>query len=331
MKKLPLLLIPLAIVAMFIVIRYRQSGPHLPPGVILVSGNIEATEVDVSFRIPGWVASRPVDEGQSVTKDAVVATLDSTELSESVTAAQAAVAAAKAALAEFEAGSRPEEIAAARATVARAAAEAENARKEFERQGALFQRGAVSSQILDAARTAWEVASARAKEAEESLKLVEAGPRSEEIDQARARLAQVQSQLQAAVTRLGYATVAAPISGIVLSKNIEPGEYVVAGTPVVTVGDLENVWLRAYLNEPDLARVKVGQTAVLKTDTWPDKEYQGRVSFIASEAEFTPKSVQTVEERVKLVYRVKIDVANPSMDLKPGMPADAYIHTHDGT
>ncbi|MCD4726327.1 MAG: efflux RND transporter periplasmic adaptor subunit, partial [Pirellulales bacterium] len=120
-----------------------------------------------------------------------------------------------------------------------------------------------------------------------------------------------------------YATVRSPITGVVLSKNIEPGEYVAPGTPVVTVGDLVHVWLRAYIEELDLKQVKPGQKATVSIDS--GDKYQGRVSFIAQEAEFTPKNVQTQKERVKLVYRIKIDVTNPDMELKPGMPADAVI------
>jgi len=108
---------------------------------------------------------------------------------------------------------------------------------------------------------------------------------------------------------------------------VEPKEFVSPGTAVVTIGDLSNVWMRAYVEETDLGRVKVGQKAILTTDTFPGKRYEGRVSFVASEAEFTPKSVQTQKERVKLVYRIKIDVPNPSMELKPGMPATAEIAT----
>ncbi len=136
---------------------------------------------------------------------------------------------------------------------------------------------------------------------------------------------QAKEALALAETRLGYATLSAPISGVVLSENVEAGEYVAPGTPVVTVGDLKNVWLRAYINETDLGRVKVGQAVRLTTDTFPDKVYKGHLSFIASEAEFTPKNVQTEKERVKLVYRVKIEIPNPRMELKPGMPADAEI------
>jgi HlyD family secretion protein len=111
----------------------------------------------------------------------------------------------------------------------------------------------------------------------------------------------------------------------VLSENIEPGEYVSPGTPVVTVGRLDNVWVRAYINEPDLGRVKIGQPVRVMADSYPGKTYQGHISFISSAAEFTPKNVQTAQERVKLVYRIKIDIANPNFELKPGMPADADI------
>jgi len=159
--------------------------------------------------------------------------------------------------------------------------------------------------------------------------LVKAGPRREVIDQARAQLEQARAALQLAKTQLGYATVVSPLTGVVLSKNIEPGEYVAPGTAVVTVGDLVNVWLRAYIEETDLGRVKVGQRAWVTTDTDPGKKYPGRVSFISDEAEFTPKNVQTQKERVKLVYRIKIDITNPEMELKPGMPADAVIEARD--
>lgn len=162
-------------------------------------------------------------------------------------------------------------------------------------------------------------------QAEERYAEIKKGPRRETIEQARARAEQARQARAVAETRLGYATLVSPMSGVVLSENVEAGEYVTPGTPVVTVGDLENVWLRAYINETDLARVKVGQRVRVTIDTFSGKVYEGRVSFIASQAEFTPKTVQTSKERVKLVYRVKVDIANHNLELKPGMPADAEI------
>ena len=167
-----------------------------------------------------------------------------------------------------------------------------------------------------------ESAQAALEEANANYEVVK---KQEKIQRAEAQKQQAEAALRLAETRLGYATLCAPLSGVVLSENVEPGEYVAPGTPVVTIGDLENVWLRAYINETDLGRVKFGQEAIITTDTYRDKNYRGRVSFVASQAEFTPKNVQTQEERVKLVYRIKIDVPNPHRELKPGMPADAEI------
>ena len=170
-----------------------------------------------------------------------------------------------------------------------------------------------------------EQAKAAMEQAQAQYRLVKEGPRKEDIDQARAKVEQAKASLQSAETKLGYATVTSPLTGVVLSKNTEPGEYVAPGTPVVTVADIENVWLRAYVDERDLGKrnIALGTEAEITTDAYPGKVYKGRVSFISSEQEFTPKSVQTNRERVKFVYRIKIDVKNPDRELKPGMPADA--------
>ena len=154
---------------------------------------------------------------------------------------------------------------------------------------------------------------------------VTSGPRKETIEQARAEWTRAENALRLAETRLSYAAIASPVAGIVLSDHVEAGEYVSPGAPVVTIRELAKVWLRGYIHETDLGRVKPGQRAMVTTDTYPGKAYEGVVSFISSEAEFTPKSVQTDKERVNLVYRIKIDIPNPALELKPGMPADAEI------
>jgi HlyD family secretion protein len=346
---------------------------------ICVSGNIEATIAEVSFKIPGRVLERPVDEGYMVKKGDFAALLDDSDLKcdvamhaadlqtakaylaeleagsrpEEIASAKAAMQKAEFALADLETGSRPQEIAFAEASLSAAAAQKAEFQSDYIRARQLFEKKMISSEQYDAAKAAFDVAAQRYREAVEHLALVKegsrkqqieearaafnqakaqydlvkAGPRKETIDQARAKVKQAEAALRLAETQLSYATLAMPMSGVVLSKNIEPGEYVAPGTPVVTVGDLVNVWLRAYIPETDLGRVKVGQKARVATDTYPGKVYEGRVSFIAQEAEFTPKNVQTEKERVKLVYRIKIDITNPKMELKPGMPADAVIET----
>ena len=240
---------------------------------ISVSGNVEVTEVQVSFMTAGRVLERLVDEGQAVKKGDMVARLDRVELEQVLEQARAASA-----VAEAEAG---------------------RMLLEFARQKELFGKKVIASREFEIAQAAKTTAEARVKESRAALALAE--------------------------TRLGYAALTSPVTGIVLSKAIESGEYVFPGTTVVTIGNLEQVWVRAYINETDLGRVKVGQAARVMADTYPDKSYPGKVAFISSEAEFTPKNVQTAKERVKLVYRIKIDVANPAMELKPGMPADAVV------
>ncbi|MDP3039872.1 MAG: efflux RND transporter periplasmic adaptor subunit, partial [Deltaproteobacteria bacterium] len=142
---------------------------------------------------------------------------------------------------------------------------------------------------------------------------------------AQGQVKEAASALEVLQTQLEYSNLYAPTSGVVLVKNAEPGEFVVPGGAVVTLGQIEKPWLKAFINESDLGRVKLGQKVSVTTDTYPGKEYPGKVTFISSEAEFTPKNVQTAKERVKLVYRIKVGLENPQNELKPGMPADAQI------
>ncbi|MCI0453769.1 MAG: efflux RND transporter periplasmic adaptor subunit [Candidatus Dadabacteria bacterium] len=254
-----------------------------------------------------------------------MARLDSSDLTREVAIRRAELHEAEAKLAELEAGSRPQEIAEAEAKLTAARAEKMHLESDFRRAEQLFKKKIISKEELVHSEGEYEVAAARLREAEEQLKLIKEGPRKEAIEQARARVERAKAALALAETNIGYTTLFSPTSGIVLSENVENGEFVSPGTPIITIGDLENVWLRAYINETDLGRVKVGQRVCVTTDTYPGKVYEGRISFIASEAEFTPKNVQTEKERVKLVYRVKVEIPNPNMELKPGMPADADI------
>ncbi len=324
-KKKLIVLIPSAALAVVLAVIYLGERESDDGSVVRVSGNIEITDVALSFQLAGRVRERLASEGEPVSAGEVVARLESADLERESALRRAELRAAQAALAELEAGSRPEEIAAAAAAGERNRAETEYLRIELDRQRQLLEKKTISPREYDRSQAEYDSARARLAEARHRLELIEAGPRREAIEQARAQAERAQAALELAEVRLGYATLASPLSGLVLSENIEAGEYVSPGTPVLTVGDLENAWLRAYIAETDLGRVKVGQTVRIRTDTYPDKVYPGRISFISSEAEFTPKHVQTRKERVKLVYRVKIDVPNPEMELKPGMPADAEI------
>jgi HlyD family secretion protein len=313
----------LLIAAFLVYILYHRSGNG--QGRVRISGNIEVTTVEVSFKTPGRVLERLADEGETIKIGRLIARLEEDDFTHEVAMRRAELEAVRASLNELLAGSRKEEIAQAEAELAAVQAEAKNFADDYRRQEALFGKGVISQQKLDAAKSTYDNSRARERRAAEALALVKKGPRSERIEQARARLKEAGAALSIAETRLGHTRLLAPVSGLIMAKNIEPGEQVAAGTPVVTIGVLDSVWVRAYINETDLGRVKVGQKARVTTDTWPGKSYEGTVSFIATEAEFTPKNVQTQKERVKLVYRVKITIPNPKMELKPGMPADAEI------
>jgi HlyD family secretion protein len=321
------IIIPLLVVITGVVAGVLYFKNHQPPAqnVVRVSGNIEITDVEVGFKIPGRVEKRLLSEGEMFKAGQVVARLDNQDLAQEIAQRKAQVAVAQAALTELRTGSRPEEIGQAAAILERNQADGERARIEFERQKKLYEREVISTREYDLAKTTFEGTEARIREAREGLTLIRKGPRQEKIDQAKAALDQAKEVLALAETRMGYSVLIAPISGIVLSENVEPGEYVSPGTPVITVGDLSRVYLRAYINETDLGRVKLGQKVRVLTDTFPGKAYEGKITFMAPQAEFTPKNVQTEKERVKLVYRIKVDIPNPQLELKPGMPADGEI------
>ena len=228
-------------------------------------------------------------------------------------------------LALTTAGSRPQEIKAAEQSVADATAEVEQRKLDLERAERLFSRDAVAAQDRDRAQTAFKRAQAQYQTAQQHLSEVREGSRPEEIAIAHANVKAARENLGLSRINLEYTTLRAPSAGVIAVRQAELGEVVSPGTPVVTLTDLDHVWLRAYVAETDLGRVHYGQEAVIRTDTYPGKSYRGRISFIADKAEFTPKSVQTFKERVTLVYRIKIDVDNPNHELKPGMPADATI------
>jgi HlyD family secretion protein len=273
-----------------------------------------------------------------------------------IAARRADLAAAQARLDAMTNGSRPQDIMQAEANLGDARAQLEFARLDWERSQTLFKNEDISKQQYDQARTHFESAGQVVRQAEERYSLVKEGPRKEDIAAGRAEVAKAvaavataeanrlelqrkeqelvarQAEIERARDQAGVSdsqvddtVVTTPIDGVVLVKSAEAGEVLAAGTSIVTIGDLEHPWLRGYINESDLGRIKIGQKVKLTTDSFPGKVYEGHISFIASEAEFTPKQIQTKEERVKLVYRIKIDVDNSSLELKNNMPVDAEI------
>lgn len=301
----------------------RNGGA--PAGDLVLSGNVEVTSAELGFKIPGRVVERLLSEGQDATKGELVAKLDDSEQTAQVGVAQAELSAAQAALAELKAGSRPEEIAAARATLRSAEADRDFARIDFARQEDLRHKNVISARDFELSQAQLRVAQAREAQAAAQARLVEIGPRIETIQQAEAREAQARAALQLARTVLAETRLYSPLTGPVLSHNIEPGEYVSPGTPVLTVADLAHPWVRVYIGETDLGRIRLGEKVVVRSDAIPGKTFTGTIGYISSEAEFTPKTVQTTKERVRLVFRLKVYVKNPDGTFKPGMPADVLI------
>lgn len=292
---------------------------------IFVSGNIEATEVDLSFRLGGQIDYLPIEEGESVTVGQVVARLDTRTLMAQKKAAEAERAAAQATLDELVTGSRVEDIEAGRAVLKAAERRLENARADYERYVPLHKQGAVSASAFDARETAYRVALEEHKKAREDLTQLEVGPREERIRAARHRLDRAGWELAKIELDLVYSVLQSPINGVVLVKSNENGEVVLPGATVATVAGINEVWLKGYVGEKYLGKLKLGQTAEITTDSYPNKKYKGRLTLISSRAEFTPKNVQTPEERVKQVYRVKITIPNIHQELKIGMPAEGHI------
>ena len=300
--------------------------PHVVPSSQLkLSGSVEAHESLVSFKITGRIVELPIEEGQAVTCGQLVARLDEDDYRQQLAVDTATTNLRHSQLRLGLAGSRTQDVEEARQAIVDAGADLGQKKKDLARYQALYDRDEVTGQVRDQAQTGVTRAQAVYDRAQQVYSALVEGTRKEEIAIERATEQQARQAQQMSRVRLGYTRLLAPFDGVVLVRQAELGEVMSPGSPVVTLADLAHVWIRVYVSETDLGRVRWGQAVAVRTDTFPGKTYQGRVSFIASEAEFTPKIVQTEKERVTLVYRVKVDVDNPRFELKPGMPADAFI------
>jgi HlyD family secretion protein len=228
------------------------------------------------------------------------------------------------------AGTRHQEVKAAQQTMLDAEADLNEKKIDNERAEKLFAKDEVSAQDRDLAGTALKRAEALFNAAQQRYNEAVEGSRKEDIAIARANLNQAGADLGLSRVNLSYTVLRAPFAGVVTVRQVELGEVMSPGSPVITLSDLDHIWLRTYIAETDLGRIHWGQDAIVTTDTYPGKQYHGSISFISPDAEFTPKSVQTYKERVTLVYRIKIDIDNPNHELKPGMPADAHVDLASG-
>ena len=289
------------------------------------SGTIEATEVRVAMEVAGRLEEVAIDEGRLVTNGARLARIDPAGYEMKAREARAARDLARAQLDLLLAGSRDEDIRRARAQAEEARAAAWAAGRQHDRVRKVFEEGHATAQQADDAKAMSDRAAAAQAAAEEQVARVEKGSREEEIRAARAALAQAEARLALAEKALRDTEVRSPLDGVVLIRSAEPGEVVAPGTPLGVLARLDEVWLSAYVSEPRLAGVKVGQPVRVRVDGRAN-DFTGTVAFVSPQAEFTPRNVQTAEERTKLVFRVKITLANPEGVFKPGLPADVWLH-----
>jgi HlyD family secretion protein len=299
--------------------------------VLMANGTIEATEVEVSSKLPGRIAQLLVREGDAVQANQIIARLDMAEIEAEVAQHQAALARTEAQLKELLAGSRVEEIEEAHANLRQAEDNLKLAKDDWDRFDNLFKEGAISAQERDRAKNKVEVAISQVKAAQERYQMIRIGPRPEVIEAARHERDRAKAALGAAQVRLRDGTILAPLAGIVLTKRAEQGEIINPGFPIVVLIDPDDLWLRVYIPESEIGLVKIGQKGTITVDSFPKRKFEGKVIEISSKAEFTPRTVQTKKERVNLVFGVKISLDNRERLLKPGMPADAEIIVGGGT
>ena len=299
--------------------------------VLVANGTIEATEVEVSSKLPGRIAQLLVREGDAVQANQIIARLDMAEIEAEVAQHRAALARTEAQLKELLAGSRVEEIEEAHANLRQAEDNLKLAKDDWDRFDNLFKEGAISAQERDRAKNKVEVAVSQVKAARERYQMIRIGPRPEVIEAARHERDRAKAALGAAQVRLRDGTILAPLAGIVLTKRAEQGEIVNPGFPIVVLIDPDDLWLRVYIPESEIGLVKIGQKGTITVDSFPNRRFEGKVIEISSKAEFTPRTVQTKKERVNLVFGVKISLDNRERLLKPGMPADAQIIVGGGT
>jgi HlyD family secretion protein len=386
MKKVLILLVLVGAVIAGVLV-YKNQHPPVT-NRLLVSGNIELTQVDIAFKTAGRLVELNVGEGDAVEKGMVVARLDRDQLDEQRAAQAAALRTAEVQLDQARSslewerqtlvadldmrlaqidssesklqnlknGARPQEIQEASAAVDAAQAEYDRSKRDWDRAQNLYKDDDISTSQYDQYRTRFQNAEANLKQTKEHLGLLNAGPRTEEVAAANAEVSgahaslkvgeanqlelkrrqqevlarqseieRAKAQIRLLDSQIADTIAMSPIQGVVLVKSADVGEILAPGTTVVSVGDIDHPWLRAYVGETDLGRVKLGSKVKVTTDSFPGKIYDGRVSYISSKAEFTPKEIQTTEERVKLVFRIKIEIDNPQHEVKSNMPADAEI------
>jgi membrane fusion protein YbhG len=292
---------------------------------LVLQGNIDVRQVNLAFKVEGRIATLEVDEGDKVKAGEKLATLDEQYFQDDLRLVTARRDSAKATLEKLEHGSRDEEIAGSRAQVEERTASLRRAQQDFKRAEGLIKTHAISDENFDSMKAALQEADARLKYAEKERQMVEIGPRVEDIAAARAQLQAEEVAVTQSERRLRDSVLIAPSDGIVLTRAREKGAIVAPGETIFALTLATPVWVRTYVNEMDLGRIRPGMKAEVRTDSAPDKVYEGRIGFISPASEFTPKTVETRELRTDLVYRLRVIVDHPDAGLRQGMPVTVTL------
>jgi len=316
------LIIVLAMLATYL---WRQRGANDPSAAFSLSGNVDVHQVELAFRVSGRISAVKVQEGDKVGAGQVLAELDPVPFRTDVDSAKADLAQAQAQLDKTRRGFRVEEVAQARANAAQRAADLENAQVTLRRQQQLVAAGLVTHQQIDDAQARVHMSEAALAASREQLALELRGSRIEDIEAQEATVASAQARLEKAQTALADATLLAPSEGIISVRARELGAIVQAGQTVYTLTLNEPVWIRAYVSQPRLGRIKPGMPVKVTIDSMPGRQYDGTVGFISPQAEFTPKTVQTEQVRDDLVYRVRVIASDPDNVFRQGMPVTVLI------
>lgn len=302
------------------------SGCSRPSDTIVEStGTIEATQVDIRSEAGGQILKLYFDEGHRVQPGDLLAEIDHEKLDYELQNAQGKVKELEARLALLQHGFRQEEVQKAKEALHEAEIQLQEAERENTRAQRLFREKVMSDQIKDNRETAYKSAIKRYERAKQDFEIFQSGYRAEDIAAAQAVKESAQAAVSLIARKVRDATVKSPARGIISEKYVEAGELVSAGSILFSIIDLKDIWIMAYISEINLGRIKVDQAGAVSIDSFPEKKFRGKVVYISPEAEFTPKNIQTKEERVKLVYAVKVQIENDEELLKPGMPADVVI------
>ena len=327
---MPKKIIPLAVLALLALaaLGYWVFGRDDDDSRIVLQGNVDLRQIELPFNDSERIAEVLVDEGATVKAGQVLARLDTGRLLPRVAQAEARAAAQREILKKLRNGARPEEVAQARAALAAAQAEALNATSQLQRLRSISDESkgrAISPQDLEAATAAARMSEAQAESSRKALELTLAGPRQEEIDQAKAQLDAAEAELALLQRQLADAELVAPTDGVIRNRLMEPGELATPQRPVFAIAITTPKWVRAYLSEAELSRIALGAPARITMDSAPNDPLEGKVGFISSTSEFTPKTVQTEELRTSLVYEIRVFVDDPENRLRLGMPATVTI------